>query len=213
MTIGIIGSGALGSNLARAFAKKGMSAVIANRRGPESLADLIREVGPSIKAGTVAQAASADIVIVAVRFEALETALAGLPTWNNRIVVDGTNAVIFLEPGSPETLDPTNPLAAYGIKAIDLGDKQSSEVFSTFVPGARVVKAFNHLEVTALVEPELSGGQRVLFYSGDDDAAKADVRKLIESIGFFPVDLGSLAVGGELADLLGALGGTNFIKV
>lgn len=213
MTIGIIGSGALGSNLARAFAKKGMSAVIANRRGPESLADLIREVGPSIKAGTVAQAASADIVIVAVRFEALETVLAGLPTWNNRIVVDGTNAVIFLEPGSPETLDPTNPLAAYGIKAIDLGDKQSSEVFSTFVPGARVVKAFNHLEVTALVEPELSGGQRVLFYSGDDDAAKADVRKLIESIGFFPVDLGSLAVGGELADLLGALGGTNFIKV
>lgn len=213
MTIGIIGSGALGSNLARAFAKKGISAVIANRRGPESLAGLVREVGPSIKAGTVAEAASADIVIVAVRFESLETALAGLPAWNNRIVIDGTNAVIFLEPGSPETQDPTNPLAAYGIKAIDLGGRQSSEVFSTFVPGARVVKAFNHLEVTALVEPELSGGQRVLFYSGDDAAAKADVRKLIESIGFFPVDLGSLAVGGELADLLGALGGTNFIKV
>lgn len=213
MTIGIIGSGALGSNLALAFAKKGISAVIANRRGPASLASLVSKLGPSIKAGTVAEAASADIVIVAVRFEALETALAGLPAWNNRIVIDGTNAVIFLEPGSPETLDPTNPLAAYGIKAIDLGDKQSSQVFSTFVPGARVVKAFNHLEVTALVEPELSGGQRVLFYSGDDDAAKADVRKLIESIGFFPVDLGSLAVGGELADLLGALGGTNFIKV
>ena len=86
-------------------------------------------------------------------------------------------------------------------------------MFSTLVPGARVVKAFNHLEVTALVEPELSGGQRVLFYSGDDDAAKAEVRKLIESIGFFPVDLGSLAVGGKLADLLGSLGGTNFIKV
>lgn len=213
MTIGIIGSGALGSNLARAFAKKGISAVIANRRGPESLADLIREVGPSIKAGTVAQAATADIVIVAVRFEALEAALAGLPAWNNRIVIDGTNAVIFLEPGSAETRDPTNPLAAYGIKAIDLGGKQSSEVFSTFVPGARVVKAFNHLDVTALVEPELSGGQRVLFYSGDDTAAKAEVRKLIESAGFFPVDVGSLVVGGQLTELSGALAGVNFIKV
>lgn len=213
MTIGIIGSGALGSNLARAFAKKGISAIIANSRGPESLTDLIKEVGPSIKAGTVAQAATADIVIVAVRFEALETALAGLPAWNNRIVVDGTNAVIFLEPGSAETRDTTNPLAAYGIKAIDLGGKQSSEVFSTFVPGARVVKAFNHLEVSALIEPELSGGQRVLFYSGDEDAAKAEVRKLIESIGFFPVDLGSLTVGVQLAGLSGALAGINFIKV
>lgn len=214
MSIGIIGSGALGSNLARAFAKKGISATIATRRGPESLASLISEVGPSIKAGTVAEAASADIVIVAVRFEDLGTALGNLPAWNNRIVIDGTNAVAFLEPGSPETQDPTNPLAAYGIKAIDLGDKQSSEVFSTFVPGARVVKAFNHLDVSALVEPELSGGQRVLFYSGDDAAAKTDVRALIENTGFFAVDLGSLAVGGQLAGLpFGALSATNFIKV
>lgn len=213
MTIGIIGSGALGSNLARAFAKKNISAIIANSRGPESLASLISELGSSIKAGSVTEAASADIVIVAVRFEALETALVDLPAWNNRIVVDGTNAVSFLEPGTPETLDPTNPLAAYGIKAIDLGVKQSSEVFSTFVPGARVVKAFNHLDVAALEEPELSGGQRVLFYSGDDASAKAEVRKLIESAGFFPVDLGLLVVGGQLAGLFGALAGTNFIKV
>lgn len=213
MTIGIIGSGALGSNLARAFAKKGISATIATRRGPESLAALVSEVGPSIKAGTVAEAARADIVIVAVRFEALETALAGLPKWNNRIVVDSTNAVAFLEPGSPEAQDPTNPLAAYGIKAIDLGGRQSSEVFSALVPGARVVKAFNHLEVTALIEPELSGDQRVLFYSGDDADAKAEVRNLIETAGFFPVDLGSLVVGGQLTGLFGALSGINFIKV
>lgn len=214
MSIAIIGSGALGSNLARAFAKKGISAAIATRRGPESLTALISEVGPSIKAVTVAEAASADIVIVAVRFEDLGAALSGLPAWNNRIVVDGTNAVAFLEPGSPETQDPTNPLAAYCIKAIDLGDKQSSEVFSTFVPGARVVKAFNHLDVSALVEPELSGGQRVLFYSGDDTAAKGEVRKLIEGAGFFPADLGSLEVGGQLAGLpFGPLSATNFIKV
>jgi 8-hydroxy-5-deazaflavin:NADPH oxidoreductase len=76
--------------------KKSISAIIGNRRGPKSLADLIRELGPSIKTGTVAEAASADIVIVAVRFEALETALAGLPARNNRIVIDDTNAVEFL---------------------------------------------------------------------------------------------------------------------
>lgn len=71
------------------------------------------------------------------------------------------------------------------IKVIDLGDKHSSEVFSTFMPDAPVVKAFNHLDVAALVEPELSGGQRVLFYSGDDAAAKTAVRTLIENTGFF----------------------------
>ncbi|WP_417528964.1 NADPH-dependent F420 reductase [Marinomonas shanghaiensis] len=212
MSIGIIGSGALGSNLARAFAKKGISAIISTRRGPESLASLIAEVGPSIKAGTVEEAASADIVIVAVRWESIEEALIGLPAWNGRIVVDGTNPVEFLAPDAPE--DPTNPLAAYGIKAIDLGDKQSSEILSTYVPGARVVKAFNHLDVNVLPEPEVSGGQRVLFYSGDDAEAKADVSKLINAAGFFAVDLGSLEVGGRLASLpFGSLSATNFIKI
>jgi len=214
MSIGIIGSGGLGSNLARAFAKKSISATIANRRGPASLASFINEVGPSIKAGTVAEAASADLVIVAVRWEDLGTALNGLPAWNNRIVIDGTNAVAFLEPGSPETRDPTNPLAAYGIKAIDLGDKLSSNIFSTFVPGARVVKAFNHLDVNVLGQPEVSGGQRVQFYSGNHADAKAEVRKLIEATGYFPVDLGSLEIGGRLAGLpFGSLSAINFIKI
>ena len=66
MSIGIIGAGALGSNVARLLAKSGLSATIANRRGPESLAGLVAELGPSIKAGTVEEAASADIVLVAI---------------------------------------------------------------------------------------------------------------------------------------------------
>lgn len=214
MNIGIIGSGGLGSNVTRALARKGLSATISNRRGPASLTPLIAALGPTIKAGTAAEAASADIVLVAVRWVGLGQVLGGLPAWNGRIVIDGTNPVEFLDPDSPDAKDPSNPLAAYGIKAIDLGGRPSSEIFREFVPGARVVKAFNHLDATLLAQPEVSGGQRVQFYSGDDDAAKAEVRKVLEAIGHFPVDLGSLAVGGRLAQLpFGPLASTNFIKI
>ncbi|MEZ0236583.1 MAG: NADPH-dependent F420 reductase [Methylophilaceae bacterium] len=214
MTIGIIGSGGLGSNVARALAKKGITATISTRRGPASLAPLISELGPFINAGTTEEAASADVVLVAVRWIDLGEALSNLPAWNGRIVIDGTNPVEFLKPDSPDMNDTSNPLAAYGIKAIDLGGKYSSEVFCEFVPGARVVKALNHLDVNVLAQPDVSGGQRVQFYSGDDAAAKAKVRKILEAIGYFPVDLGSLAVGGRLAELpFGSLAATNFVKI
>jgi 8-hydroxy-5-deazaflavin:NADPH oxidoreductase len=214
MSIGIIGAGALGSNVARLLAKRGISATIANSRSPESLRGLVGELGPVIKAGTAREAASADIVLVAVRWVDLEKALGSLPAWNGRIVIDGTNPVAFLDPDSPDAKDPNNPLAAYGIKAIDLGGKHSSEVFSGLVPGARVVKAFNHLDANVLPEPQVSGGQRALFYSGDDATAKAEVRKIIEQTVYFPVDLGALDAGGPLASLpFGPLAAINFIKV
>lgn len=214
MSIGIIGSGALGASVARVLAKNGISATIANSRGPASLAGLVEELGPSIKAGTVAEAASADIVLAAIRWTDAEAVLSALPAWNGRIVIDGTNPVAFLDPNSDDANDPSNPLAAYGIKAIDLAGKDSSAVLSSYVAGARVVKAFNHLDVNVLAEPQVAGGKRVLFYSGDDVAAKAHVRALIEAMGFYPVDLGSLAVGGPLASLpFGALAAQNFIKV
>jgi 8-hydroxy-5-deazaflavin:NADPH oxidoreductase len=214
MSIGIIGAGALGSNVARLLARSGISATIANSRGPESLAALVGELGPSIKAGTAREAASADIVLVALRWVDLEKALGGLPVWNGRIVIDGTNPVAFLDPDSAEAKDPNNPLAAYGIKAIDVGGKHSSEVFCGFVPGARVIKAFNHLDASLLPEPAVSGGQRALFYSGDDADAKAEIRKIVEQTGYFPVDLGALDVGGPLASLpFGSLAAVNFIRI
>lgn len=215
MTIGIIGSGALGSNFARVLAKSGISATISNSRGPASLASLVAELGSSIKAGTVEEAASADIVLVAVRWVDAEKVLSALPAWNGRIVIDGTNPVEFFDPAtSPDANDPTNPLAAYGIKAVDLGEKHSSQIIQEFVPGARVVKAFNHNDVNVLKEPEVAGGKRVLFYSGDDAASKEEVRKIMESTGFFPVDLGSLDVGGRLASLpFGGLSTHNFIRI
>jgi predicted dinucleotide-binding enzyme len=109
---------------------------------------------------------------------------------------------------------PEQPARCLGIKAIDLGGKHSSEVFREFVPGARVVKAFNHLDVNVLPEPAVSGGQRALFYSGDDADAKAEVRKIIEQTGYFPVDLGMLDVGGPLASLpFGSLAAISFVKI
>ncbi|WP_296509864.1 NAD(P)-binding domain-containing protein [Rhodoferax sp.] len=214
MNIGIIGSGGLGSNVARALANKGLSATISNRRGPDSLAALVADLGPTIKAGTVAEAAAADMVLIAVRWSDLGEALGSLPAWKGRIVIDGTNPVEFLDPNSPDAQDPSNPLAAYGIKAIDLGGRSSSEVFSEFVPGARVVKALNHLDVNVLAQPEVSGGQRAMFYAGDDTAAKAEVRQLLGAMGYFPVDLGTLETGGRLSELpFGALSASNFIKV
>ena len=184
MSIGIMGAGVLGSNIARLFAKSGISATIANSSGPESLAGLVRELGPSITAGTVQEAASADIVLVALRWTDLERAMSGLPAWNGRVVIDATNAVAFLDPNSPDAKDPTNPLAIYGIKLIDLGGKHSSEAFRQFVPGARVVKAFNHLDAKVLPGSTVSGGLRTLFYSGDDADAKVEVLKIIEQTGY-----------------------------
>lgn len=214
MSIGIIGAGGLGSNAARLLAKNGISATIANKRGPESLGKLVKELGPSIQAGTVKEAAAADVVLVAVRWVDLEKALGDLPPWNGRIVIDATNSVAFLDPDSPDAKDPSNPLAAYGIKAIDLGGKHSSQVFREFVPGARVVKAFNHLDANVLPMPAALGGQRVLFYSGDDASAKADVRNLIERTGYFGVDLGVLDVGGPLTSIpFGSLATVNFVNL
>ena len=214
-TIGIIGSGALGSNFARILAKQGIQATISNSRGPASLTDLVKELGPSIKAGTVEEAARADIVLVAVRWVDAQKVLGSLPAWNGRIVIDGTNPVEFFDPAtSPDANDASNPLAAYGIKAVDLGGKHSSQVIQQFVPGARVVKAFNHNDVNVLKEPETAGGKRVLFYSGDDAAAKAEVRAIMEGAGFFAVDLGALDVGGLLASLpFGPLSTHNFVRI
>lgn len=198
MTIGIIGSGAIGTAFARTLARAGIEAVISNSRGPDSLQDLMHELGPSIKAGTREEAAQADIVFVAVNWTKLPAAMAGLPHWNGRIVIDANNAI-------------EAPL----FKPVDLGGRASSEVFADLVPGARVVKAFNHLRAELLAaDPRSDGGRRVLFYSGNDTAAKAEIAALIERLGFAGIDLGSLAIGGKLAQFPGGpLPNQNLVKI
>lgn len=120
MTIGIIGSGAIGAAFARTLSRAGVEATISNSRGPESLKDLVRELGPSIKAGTRDKAARADIVFVAVNWTKLRAAMAGLPDWKGRIVIDANN-----------------PVEAPLFKPADLGGRVSSVVFADLVPGAR----------------------------------------------------------------------------
>lgn len=214
MTIGIIGAGALGTHLARALAKGGVASQISNSRGPENLADLVAELGPHVTAVSTTEAGQADIVVLAVRWADAQHVLGGLPSWEGRVLVDGMNAVAFLEPGSPDANDPSNPLAAYGIKAVDLGGRHSSAIVRDLAPGARVVKAFNHMQVEWLLELRPAGGQRVLFHSGDDAGAKAEVRGLIERMDFAPVDLGPLDVGGPLASLpFGPLAAAGFAKL
>ncbi len=186
-SIGIIGAGAIGSAIARALARRNIAAILANSRGPESLAPLVRELGGSISAGTREQAARADLVFVAVNWSKLPAALAGLPDWNGRIVVDANNPI---EP----------PL----FKPADLRGRSSSDVVADLAPGAKLVKAFNHLPAPLLADdPAGQGGRRVLFYSGDDASARSTVGALIDRLGFFGVDLGSLAVGGGLTRIPG----------
>src|SRR5262249_13651742 len=128
MTYSIIGSGAIGSALAGHFAAKEINVLIANSRGPASLEVLVRKWDAKVRAVTVKEAASTDIVIVAVPFPAVANALRSISNWRGRIVVDATNAI---------DLPSFTPA--------DLGGRPSSEIVAQAVPGARLVKAFNTL--------------------------------------------------------------------
>lgn len=186
MTIGIIGAGNIGGVFARLLARAGIQATIANSRGPASLQPIVDPLAPYITAGTREEAASRDIVLIAVNWTKLPAAVAGL-SWGNRIVVDANN-----------------PIEAPLFKPIDLKERASSEIVAELLPGTRVVKAFNHLRADVLVgDPRAEGGRRVLFYSGDDADAKHEVGALIDRLGFFGIDLGVLATGARLVQFPG----------
>ena len=187
MTIGIIGAGQIGQAFARALARHGIPAILSNSRGPETLRETAVGIGPSIRPGTRGEAAAQAIVLVAVNWSKLPEAMAGLPDWDRRIVIDANN-----------------PVEAPPFRPAELHSRLSSEVFAELVPGARVVKAFNHLQAALLAaDPGSEGGRRVLFLSGDDAAAKAEVAALIERLGFAGIDLGALSVGARLAQFPG----------
>jgi predicted dinucleotide-binding enzyme len=121
-------------------------------------------------------------VILAVPFTAVSDAVKGSAQWNGRIVVDATNAIDF---------------PAFTPK--DLGGRPSTDIIAEMVPTARVVKAFNTLPAAVLAsEPAQDGGRRVLFVSGNDAGANADIASLIERLGFASITLGKLNQGGLL---------------
>lgn len=188
MKIGIIGAGAIGTALARNFARSGIDVFIANRRGPATLAALARELGPHITVVTAQEAAQMDIVIVAINWSSVPS-LAELGPWEGRIVVDANNAI-----------------EVPSFRAVDLQGRASSDVLAGYVAGASVVKAFNHLGAALLAQdPREGGGRRVLFYSGSDTAAKDKVAGLIARLGFAGIDLGTPSGGGRLSQFPGGV--------
>ena len=186
-SIGIIGAGNIGRAIAAALARRGIAATLSNSRGPESLKGVAAEIGPTIAAGSREDAASREIVFVAVNWSKLPRALAGLPDFGGRIVVDANN-----------------PIEAPLFRPADLGGRASSEIVADLVPGARLMKAFNHLQPQLVAgDPAAEGGRRVLFFSGDDAGAKAQVGALVDRLGFFGIDLGPLALGARLVQFPG----------
>ena len=185
MRIGIIGSGNIGGTLARLWAGAGHEVVLANSRGPESLAGLVAEIGPGATAATPAGAAEAgEVVVVAipfVRYSDLPAAeLAG------KVVVDATNYYAGRDGAFPELAD---------------GSTTSSELVAAALPGAIVVKAFNTIHFRHLANDGTAAGtpgRRAIPIAGDDAAAKVTVTGLIDEIGFDAYDVGPLADGRRL---------------
>ena len=186
ISIGIVGAGAVGSAIAAVLARAGIEAKILNRRGPQSLAMLVIGTEPHVTIGTREEVLGADLVFVAVPWTRLGEALGGVD-WTGRIVVDCTNA-----------------LEGPSFKPVNLHGRTSSEAFATYVPGARVVKAFNHILPHLLAgDPRAEGGRRVLYMAGDDADAKAELATIIDRTGFYRIDLGGLRDGGKLIEFPG----------
>jgi 8-hydroxy-5-deazaflavin:NADPH oxidoreductase len=189
-TIGIIGAGNIGQALARTALRADREVVIANSRGPESLAPVVAALGARVSAGTVREAAAGGLVAIAVPWTSVPAAVTGLK-WDGQPVIDATNAW-----------------------NADLGGRTSSEIVADLVPGARLVKAANTLAADVLgADPHDAGGRRVIFLSGDDAPAKAAVAELFDAAGFFPIDLGDLVTGGRMQQLGGPLPSHNLVRL
>ena len=183
MKIGIIGSGNIGATAARLFAKAGHEVAISNSRGPETLRELVADIGPNVRAATVEEAAEfGEVVLEAIPFGRYKE----LPVepLARKVVVDAAN---YYPQRDGE---------------IDFGGLTSSEEIACYLgPGVRLVKAFNTMYYETLASegrPEAPVEERlVLFVGGDDEEATARVSRLIEEIGFAPVDTGPLGEGGR----------------
>lgn len=183
-TVGVLGAGTVGKTVARFFLTAGRNVVISNGRGPDSLGEVIAELGTGAQAGTNAQAAQAPLVVLATPWTAVESTLAALPRWSGTTLIDATNAIKVYDP-------PT-------VELFDFGDRTSSEVVASLAPGANVIKAFNHVPFALLLSPVSDGEQHALFICGDDAAAKADLRSVLAANSFSVIDLGDLATGSRL---------------
>lgn len=179
-TIGLIGAGHIGSQLARLAIAHGYDVVISNSREPKTLAGLVAELGPKARAATPIDAAKAgDIVVVTVplkNYKAVPVApLAG------KVVIDTNNYY---------------PDRDGHIAELDSESTTTAELLQAHLPTSKVVKAFNHIYAAALTtdgQPAGTKNRRALAIAGNDASANAVVARLIDEFGFDTVDLGTLA--------------------
>ena len=184
MSYAILGAGKVGQALAKAFARKGIEVAFASRQSPEALAPVAEAIGPTIIPKSLQDAVKAEIILLAVPFGTYIEVAKAAASWQGKIVIDVTNA--------------------YDVPPEELGNLPSSVVISRALPGAKLVKAFNHLPAETLAEdPQVAGGRRVLFLSSDDEGATARVAAVVDQLGFAPVGLGKLAEGGLLVQARG----------
>lgn len=182
MTIGFIGAGHIGSQLARLAVASGHEVVLSNSRGPETLASLVRELGPRARAATPAEAARAGQLVV-----------VSIPLKNIRDVP--------VEPLAGKTVIDTNnyyPQRDGHIRELDDESTTTAELLQAHLPTSKVVKAFNHIyaaELTTHGQPAGTPNRRALVIAGDDADAKSTVTRLIDQFGFDVVDAGPLREG------------------
>src|SRR5450759_2760407 len=181
-TIGLIGAGKIGSQLARLAVAHGYDVVISNSRGPETLTALVAELGPRARAATAVDAAKAgDIVDVTIPLKHYRTVpvepLAG------KIVIDTNNYY---------------PQRDGHIAELDNESTTTSELLQAHLPTSKVVKPFNHIYAAALTtdgQPAGTKNRRALVIAGDDQGAKATVTHMLDQFGFDTVDAGPLKEG------------------
>jgi 8-hydroxy-5-deazaflavin:NADPH oxidoreductase len=185
MNIGIIGAGHIGGTTAKLFVEAGHSVAISNSRGPETLRDLVAELGPNARAVTPEEAARfGEVVLLAIPLKDYVTLPAD--ELRGKVVIDAMNYY---------------PNRDGRYESLDSGRSTSSELVASHLAGARVVKAFNtiwfeHLKTKGNKNAPVDN-RRVIFVSGDDAEAKGVVSRLIEEIGFGPYDLGRLRDSAE----------------
>ena len=198
MEIGTIGAGAFAQAFAKQALKAGHKVKLSNRHGPDSLREIVDQLGPGATAAAKEEAAACEIVLLAVPWDNVPESLASLPRWNNQILIDGTNPFHG---------------AAGSFSPADVGNLSTSQLVAALAPGARVVKALNNMTVANLdANPVVHGARRVAFVSADDDGAKRRVETLLEGFGYSVVDLGNLRDGGLIQQAGGPLAGRDFME-
>ncbi len=198
MEIGTIGAGAFAQAFAKRALKAGHKVKLSNSRGPDSLREIVNQLGPGATAASKEEAAACEMVLLAVPWDNVPETLASLPEWNNQILIDGIN--------------PLHGKAGEFTLA-DVGNLSTSQLIAALAPGARVVKALNTMVVPNLeADPIVNGARRVAFISADDDSAKKQVATLLEGFGYSVIDLGNLRDGGLIQQAGGPLAGRNLLE-